>query len=188
MSLRSNIIKSGLKEIPGFSGYFVSKYGDVYSTRRIGHTARDSTDGKLRRLQLHKNGLYLRVNLKINRKVYNKRVHLLILETFVGPRPADHVTRHIDGNCTNNRLDNLKWGTRQENEADKKRHGKAIVGSQHKLAKLNEEKVYQARLLYKQGWLQRDLAQKFGVTRRTMGDALNRKTWKHVKEEKCIQS
>ncbi len=53
-------------------------------------------------------------------------VHRLVLEAFVGPCPDGMECRHLDGNQTNNWLDNLAWGTKQENEADKIRHGTLV--------------------------------------------------------------
>jgi hypothetical protein len=50
--------------------------------------------------------------------------HQLVLAAFVGPCPswADQI-RHLDGNPTNNRLSNLRYGTRSENQFDAVRHG-----------------------------------------------------------------
>jgi hypothetical protein len=57
------------------------------------------------------------------------RVHLLVLETFVGPRPTTrHHGAHLSGDKSNNRLDNLGWKTPVENAADKKLHGTATGG------------------------------------------------------------
>lgn len=49
-------------------------------------------------------------------------VHHAVLLAFVGPRPEGLLTRHLDGNCLNNRLDNLRYGTKSENSADFYRH------------------------------------------------------------------
>jgi len=52
-----------------------------------------------------------------------RMVHELVLIAFVGPRPPGQETRHLDGDPANNRLDNLCWGTRSENNRDAVRHG-----------------------------------------------------------------
>lgn len=57
------------------------------------------------------------------REVHHVRVHRLVLEAFVGPRPEGHVARHLNGNPGDNRLANLCWGTELENADDKRRHG-----------------------------------------------------------------
>lgn len=45
----------------------------------------------------------------------SRLVHQLVLEAFVGPCPEDHEVLHLDHNPANNRLSNLKYGTRSEN-------------------------------------------------------------------------
>ena len=51
-------------------------------------------------------------------------VHQIVLEAFVGPRPFDTaVTRHLNGDPTDNRVENLAWGTQTENLYDSVRHG-----------------------------------------------------------------
>lgn len=50
-------------------------------------------------------------------------VHRLVLDAFVEPFPKGKECRHLDGDPTNNRLDNLRWGTQSENNLDRVRHG-----------------------------------------------------------------
>ena len=45
-------------------------------------------------------------------------LHRVILETFVGPAPEGAVARHLNDVRTDNRLENLAWGTQQENVDD----------------------------------------------------------------------
>lgn len=56
--------------------------------------------------------------LFINKKngVKGKKVHQLIAEAFLGPKPFENaVVMHLDDNPMNNRVDNLKWGSQKEN-------------------------------------------------------------------------
>lgn len=39
----------------------------------------------------------------------SRPVHRLVLETFIGPCPDGQEARHLDGDATNNRLENLAW-------------------------------------------------------------------------------
>ena len=98
---------------PLASAYAVSTAGDVWSFR-------------YRRLVApHPHRGYLRVSLTLGdgRRVWRK-VHALVLEAFVGPRPtAAHHGAHGDRDPTNNQLGNLRWALPVENEADKRRHG-----------------------------------------------------------------
>ena len=45
------------------------------------------------------------------------RVHRLVAHAFLGPPPSEEAwqVNHIDGNCSNNRKDNLEWVSQSEN-------------------------------------------------------------------------
>jgi hypothetical protein len=49
---------------------------------------------------------------------FSRKAHHLILEAFVCPKPDGMQCRHLDGDPTNNNLENLKWGTSSENIQD----------------------------------------------------------------------
>ena len=53
----------------------------------------------------------------------SRRIHHLVLEAFVGPRPPGAVGRHIDDNRTNNHVSNLAWGDLTDNSLDMVRNG-----------------------------------------------------------------
>ena len=52
-----------------------------------------------------------------------RRIHRLVLETFIGPMPPGSYALHNDGDKANNRLENLRWGDSSENTLDMVRHG-----------------------------------------------------------------
>lgn len=80
-----------------------------------------------------------RENGKVRRR--SLYIHRLVLLAFVGPCPPGCECLHHDGNRSNNRLPNLRWGTKKENAEDMERHGRRPRGSRHGIAKLNESKV-----------------------------------------------
>lgn len=88
--------------IDNYPGYEVSDAGQVqYRGRRLAQTPND--------------GGYLRVKLAGR----NRLVHVLVLGTFVGPRPSPrHHGAHLHGKL-DNRLTSLAWKLPHENEADK---------------------------------------------------------------------
>lgn len=114
--------------VPETAGYYqASDSGRIRSVDRVipmsnGVTRR--TRGQLIQPSLSTHG-YHYVTLRgaahePRRKVF---VHALVLSAFVGPRPSGAVTRHLNGNPTDNRLTNLCWGTQSENLRDRIRHG-----------------------------------------------------------------
>ena len=103
--------------IPGFEGrYEVSSLGRVKSY----------VGGPTRILRQHiRRHRYLSVRLYSgdgSAKRYT--VHRLVLSAFHGPCPPGHEGCHRDGDMQNNRSDNLYWGTREQNMADIKSHGR----------------------------------------------------------------
>lgn len=102
------------------SRYEVSSCGRVRSIQRK----------KLIRQQPNHGG-YRQVKLICDDGVRRwKKVHVLVLELFVGPRPTSrHVGAHApDRDKRKNCVDNLRWALPHENEADKKAHGTARGG------------------------------------------------------------
>jgi hypothetical protein len=53
----------------------------------------------------------------------SRRVHQVVLEAFVGPRPDGAFGLHGDDNRLNNHVANLRWGTQTENSHDSVRNG-----------------------------------------------------------------
>lgn len=105
-------------DVPGYEGlYQVSEQGRVRSVDREVMDSRGWV--RQRRGKVLKPGLssgYPCVNLSSAGKVTLKRVHRIVLETFVcSPPTPEHECNHIDGDRTNNHVDNLEWVTRQEN-------------------------------------------------------------------------
>jgi len=115
-----------LLPIPNCEGYYASSDGLIYSTVTVGRYPR--TDGPLKKLiEIPSSRPYLRVNTGRGKE----DIHALVLEAFVGPRPSGMHCRHLDGNPHNNAIDNLKWGTVQENQVDRERHGTGNQGSRN---------------------------------------------------------
>jgi hypothetical protein len=101
------------KPIPGFPDYEVSDLGQVASLKRGEREilAGGKTEMGYRNVLLYRDG----------RRV-GRRVHQLVALVFHGPRPEGLVIRHLDGNQLNNAASNLRYGTHEENLADRRRH------------------------------------------------------------------
>lgn len=101
MELKENEI---VKEIEGFPEYLVSNLGRVWSK----HSNKWLTPIK------NIKGNYIRLYINLGRK--NRfYVHQLVANAFL-PNPQNlPEIDHIDGDATNNKLENLRWVSHQEN-------------------------------------------------------------------------
>lgn len=167
------------KDIPGFEGlYQASDLGRIKSFIEWNGT-------NVRILNCGRNNGYLVVVLSKNgiKKMY--RVHRLILETFIGPCPKGMECRHLNGIRTDNRLCNLRWGTRSENSQDTIKHGNHYqpnnYGKQNCICKLNKKDIPNIREMIKNGYTCESIGKIYGVHRRTIQDIKLNKTWKHIK-------
>lgn len=104
-------------------------------------------------------------------------VHRFVLEAFRGKNPSAHA-RHLNNIRHDNRIKNLRWGTKSENERDKRRHGTSPTGSRHHHALLTEDKVREIRRTY-DGRL-KETAKAYGVSKWCILKIMARKNWKHV--------
>jgi hypothetical protein len=66
---------------------------------------------------------YAKVDLRIDGRPKTTRIHSLVAQVFIGPRPTGMEVRHLDGDSLNNRVENLTYGTSAENSRDTVRHG-----------------------------------------------------------------
>ena len=159
------------KPIDGFPRYEVSNLGRVRSNQR--------TTPHVLATPLSKKG-YPTVCLRHKRKQANLLVHRLVLTAFKGVCPESHECRHLDGDKTNNCVDNLEWSTHKTNCEDQLTHGTSLRGERQHLSKLNDRKVRIARSLRKLGFTFPRLAEIMGVTTCTIRDAVVGNTWKHI--------
>jgi hypothetical protein len=93
--------------------------------------------------------------------------------------------RHFpDRDPSNNRLENLSWGTHKQNEADKQHHGTRTVlrGEKNGRAKLTEDDVTWIRLMHNSGWTLKEIAARYGVHFGTIHLISTGKRWKHLLE------
>ncbi len=105
--------------IVDFPDYRVDPRGDLWC-EESGHPR-----GRWIKMRLMKQRTgYLQVKLSNAAGPKRKLVHRIVLETFVGPCPADkQETAHWNGKRSDNRVENLRWATKKENYDDAVRHG-----------------------------------------------------------------
>lgn len=166
------------RPIQGPEGYEVSGKGQVRSLDRV---VAYKKNGKI--VTYKKKGLILKPETDRGYKKVmlgrgNRRyVHELVCTAFEGEKPSPkHETRHLNGVRGANRSENLVWGTRQENAADRARHGTQPYGENSPVAKLTE---VQARLVDMLGRKHphRMVAKAFEITQSNVSAIVTRRSW-----------
>lgn len=111
----------------------------------------------------------------------NTRLHVLMCTAYHGERPSKkHVVRHLDGNPSNNKKENLIWGLQKENCEDTVRHGNSTRGSKNARSVLKEKDVKKIkRMLGKIP--SRIIANNFGVSEQTICDIRKGRQWGWLK-------
>lgn len=150
-----------LRPCPIHKNYFVDSEGNVYRKMNPG---------------IGNHG-YKRIMISVNGKRKYVSVHRLMLEAFIGLSP-NSVTRHLNGNPLDNRIENLSYGTMAENNADTALHGKRLKREKHPMAKLDLNKVSAVRKLYNSGISISELSRNFGVSHACISDIIKGRTWK----------
>ena len=167
----------------GFEGrYEVSSRGRVRSLFGPRGLSRQTPVIKAQHLSTHvawEQGYWM-VNLCAGNITTRTRVHLVVLEAFVGPRPEDYHASHKDGYSLNNCIENLCWESPLENQRRKHDHGTQPHGEGHYNAILTDDAVREARRRNADGVGCRQLARDIGVPEGTLNHALKWRTWRHV--------
>lgn len=117
-----NILEELWKPVENYEGlYEISNFGRVKTIEHKIHHDGVNSSAKLKTVKerIRKpnimKGYHCIALLKDgNRKVY--RIHRLVIEHFGEKQPsAEYQVNHIDGDKSNNRIDNLEWVTPKEN-------------------------------------------------------------------------
>lgn len=124
---------------------------------------------------------YLKISIRIDGKKKQRFVHCLVLEAFRGPCPKGMECCHWDGNKQNNRLSNIRWGTKMSNIEDSYRLNAFPRGEDAENSKLTDESVGKILSEYAQGNItQTVLAVKNNVSQVLISMILLGKIWTHV--------
>jgi hypothetical protein len=93
------------KLINNYEDYSISNFGQVKSNRF----------NRILRPGMNGSG-YFYVNIIKNKRKKTTAIHRLVIEHFGHKKPDENfVVDHLDGNKTNNSIDNLEWVSIQEN-------------------------------------------------------------------------
>jgi len=99
-----------IRLIPEFEDYFICSNGEVY------HINYNNTNkiGKLTPCKNRDGYLFVRLSKKGN--VKNRTIHRLIAQHFIPNNSNKNVVNHLNGIKADNRIENLEWCTRSEND------------------------------------------------------------------------
>lgn len=165
------------EEVLGYQGmYLVSNLGNVKSMSAW-------KNGGLMKLKPNRYGYY-RINLCLDMKRETVFVHRIVWEAFNGVIPDTLQINHIDGNKTNNRLDNLELVTASENIQHAFDNDLMLPkrGEANGFAKLTEDQVREIRKRIESGAISmRALSFEYGISDTTVRLIIKRKLWKHVR-------
>lgn len=110
------------RPVVGYEGlYEVSNVGRVRGIDRLDSIGR-SIPGMIL-VQIRYKKTHLAVSLCRHGRRRTKDVSHLVLEAFVSPRPPGMEACHWNDDGRDNRLENLRWGTKSDNATDRVRNG-----------------------------------------------------------------
>lgn len=157
----------------------VTGYEGLYEVSNLG-SVRNAISGRVLRPGLNRG--YRHVALyRDNDGGTTRYVHAMVLAAFCGPAPFPGFEAcHNDGDRANNRLTNLRWGSRQDNVDDRVRHGRQQRGTRCRTTRLTEDQVKQMRDDCRAGQSTRSLARQYGISNGAAWSAIVGATWKHV--------
>jgi hypothetical protein len=127
----------------------------------------------------HRNG-YKYIQFHKNGKVLYRYVHRVMLEIFRSSCPEGFEACHLNNIRDDNRVENLKWVTKYENESHKILYNTLKKGEQLATSKLTPVDVIFIREQCAQGKTNREVAKCFGVTPQCISKVKLKHSWKHI--------
>lgn len=167
------------RPVLGYEGlYEVSDSAEVRSVARWvqAREGKRLIEGRILKQQIR--NTYFSVCLCNAQKEETLGVHRIVALAFI-PGTGD-VVRHLDGNPLNNAVENLAWGSFNDNEADKLRHGRRPMGEAHHNSKMKDGDVRKIRELHARGFSQLKIAAALNLNRGVVGVVVRGEGWNHV--------
>lgn len=156
------------KEIQGYPNYEVSNYGKVYNKK---------TGSEIKTNYCEPTGYY---NLSLCNNGLRKThmIHRIVLMTFIENKQNKEQVNHINGDKSDNRLDNLEWATRSENQKHAIRLGlRSAAGVKNSQAKLNDIIALE---IFNSNLKGRMIARQYNISVSTVSQIKNGKIWTHT--------
>ena len=162
-----------MRKIQGFENYQVDELGQVWSLPK---KTRKGT--RLIKALRHPKTGYMYLDLCKDGKVKKFTVHRLVALAYLPNTENKPQVNHINGDKTDNRLENLEWCTRSENQKHSIDIGlRTTKGVKNSQCKLNEEEVIYIKNSDEKGKI---LAKKFNISHSTICDIRSGRSWTHI--------
>lgn len=151
-----------------YTNYLVYRDGRIFSLRYKKFIGFKDKDG------------YLTVNVGNG---YRRKTYQLVMDTWGKPKPKNMknpTIDHIDGDMSNNHINNLQWLDRSENTA-KSHKTKPRLGIDHGRSKLSEQDIKEIREIYLSGkYTLASLGRKYRVSYQHIKRIVTNKQWQHI--------
>lgn len=161
-------------KVVGFNNYRISNFGRIFNEKE---------KRELHPVPNKKRRGYFYISLQQDGRRENMLLSRLVAKHFLrNPNNLPQVN-HINGNKSNNRIDNLEWITAKDNILHAITTGlapRALRGNQLPMTKTNEKDVKHIRQLALDGYLHKDIAKKFKLGVSTVTHIVNRTRWSWV--------
>jgi hypothetical protein len=162
------------KQVPGHPSYFVTPMGDIYSMQGNKKT--------LEKLSVPTKRKYRSLNLCCGKRSKMKiiNLHRIMAELFIENPNNYPFVLHNDSNPSNNSIENLRWGTHNDNMKDMVDVGHSMRGEGNSHSKLHALDILNIRQLRSRGVTYKELSRIYNVTIRNISYILKNKTWRHI--------
>lgn len=171
------------KDVIGWeTDYQVSNFGNVRSIDKIIIKNNGSTYNRIGKIlkpgiqsKGYKNVVFSRVG-----KFYQQKVHRLVGINFIDNPENKPQINHIDGNPSNNNVDNLEWATASENISHAYRIGLAYIKSgekngMHKLTQTQVDEIRNIAQIRGKHYGRKELAIYYNVSEGTIKEIITRR-------------
>lgn len=175
-------LPEGCLPVPGFPDYCVRPDGGVFSRFVYGSHSRRRGPWWQIQAKKRKGDRHLYVDLFSSTPGKPRRffVHQLVMIAFVGPCPDGMEVLHKNGIAEDNRLANLRYGTRKENVADAIAHGDLPLGEDRPHARWSNRFVLAVRQAAEEGMSRPGIRRRFELTPREAYAIIRRKVYDRI--------